>query len=111
MDTPGYDPASVTGMVAGGANVIAFTTGRGSAFGYRPVPVAKPAGRSEPPIAMEEDMDINCGTIVDGTEPLEEAGRGIFQTILDVAPGRSTSSELLVYCELEFVPWRMGAMM
>lgn len=111
MDTPGYDPASVTGMVAGGVNVVGFTTGRGSAFGCKPVPVLKLATNSRVYSAMEEDMDINCGTILEGLECLEDVGRRIFREILDVASGKKTKSELLGYGDLEFVPWRMGAMM
>ncbi len=111
MDTPGYDPASVTGMVAGGANVIAFTTGRGSAFGCKPVPVLKLATTSELFHSMEDDMDIDCGTIVRGEESIEEVGARIFKKILDVASGERTKSELLGYGDTEFVPWRMGAMM
>jgi altronate hydrolase len=111
MDTPGYDPASVTGMVAGGANVIAFTTGRGSAFGCKPVPVVKLATTSELFHAMEDDMDIDCGTIIRGEESVAEVGARIFQKILDVASGERTKSELLGYGDMEFVPWRMGAMM
>lgn len=111
MDTPGYDPASVTGMVAGGVNLVAFTTGRGSAFGCKPVPVLKVASNSRVYAAMEEDMDINCGGILEGVESLEEAAKRIFDEILNVASGKRTKSELLGYGELEFVPWRMGAMM
>jgi len=111
MDTPGYDPASVTGMVAGGANVIAFTTGRGSAFGCKPVPVLKLATTSELFHAMEDDMDIDCGTIIQGEESVEEVGARIFKKILEVASGERTKSELLGYGDMEFVPWRMGAMM
>ncbi|MEJ5378191.1 MAG: altronate dehydratase family protein [bacterium] len=111
MDTPGYDPASVTGMVAGGVNLVAFTTGRGSAFGCKPVPVLKLATNSRLYVSMEEDMDIDCGTILEGLESLEEAGQRIFRAILDVASGKRTKSELLGYGDLEFVPWRMGALM
>lgn len=111
MDTPGYDPASVTGMVAGGANVIAFTTGRGSAFGCKPVPVLKLATRTELFRTMEDDIDINCGTIIEGEESIGDVGARIFKRILEVASGEKTKSELLGYGAMEFVPWRMGAMM
>jgi len=111
MDTPGYDPASVTGMVAGGANMIAFTTGRGSAFGCKPVPVLKLATNSRVYAAMQEDMDIDCGTVLEGLESIRDVGRRIFLEILDVASGKKSKGELLGYGDLEFVPWRMGAMM
>jgi altronate hydrolase len=111
MDTPGYDAASVTGMVAGGANVIAFTTGRGSAFGCKPVPVVKLATNSRLYETMKEDMDINCGPVLDGEATVQELGERIFQEIIEVASGRKTRSEELGYGGLEFVPWRIGAQM
>ncbi len=111
MDTPGYDPASVTGMVAGGVNMVAFTTGRGSAFGCKPVPVLKLATNSRVYAAMQEDMDVDCGTILEGLESIRDVGSRIFLEILDVASGKKSKSELLGYGDLEFVPWRMGAMM
>lgn len=111
MDTPGYDPASVTGMVAGGANIIAFTTGRGSAFGCKPVPVVKIATTTELYAAMENDMDLHCGTLIEGSESLQEIGYRIFRKLVDVASGEKSKSELMGYGDLEFVPWRIGALM
>jgi len=110
MDTPGYDPVAATGQVAGGANLIAFTTGRGSAFGAKPVPSLKLATNSEMYRRMQEDMDINCGDILDGV-PLEQKGAEIFDTLLRVASGEHTKSEDLGYGDLEFVPWQVGAVM
>lgn len=110
MDTPGFDPVSATGQIAGGANLIAFTTGRGSAFGAKPAPSLKLATNSELYRNMEEDMDINCGDILEGTS-VEDKGREIFAALLDVASGRRTKSELLGYGNHEFVPWQIGAVM
>jgi altronate hydrolase len=111
MDTPGYDPVSVTGLVAGGANVVCFTTGRGSVFGCKPVPSLKLATNTPLYRHMEEDMDINCGTIVDGEETVEQAGERIFRLILETASGKRTKSELLGFGEDEFAPWVVGATM
>jgi arabinonate dehydratase len=111
MDTPGYDLVSVTGMIAGGANMICFTTGRGSVFGSKPVPTIKLATNSKIFHAMEEDMDINCGVIVDGEASLEETGAVIFQKILATASGAKTKSELLGFGADEFVPWHLGAIL
>ena len=110
MDTPGYDPVAATGQVAGGANLIAFTTGRGSAFGAKPVPSLKLATNSEIYRRMQEDMDINCGDILDGVS-LERKGAEIFDRLLRVASGEHTKSEDLGYGDLEFVPWQVGAVM
>jgi altronate hydrolase len=110
MDTPGYDPVSATGQVAGGANVLCFTTGRGSAFGCKPTPSIKLATNSIIYHHMIDDMDINCGDIVDGVS-IEEKGREIFDSILRVASGERTKSELLGYGDAEFVPWQVGATM
>lgn len=110
MDTPGYDPVAATGQVAGGANLIAFTTGRGSAFGAKPVPSLKLATNSDIYRRMEEDMDINCGDILDGVS-LEQKGGEIFDKLLRVASGEHTKSEDLGYGDLEFVPWQVGAVM
>jgi altronate hydrolase len=107
MDTPGYDPVSVTGLVAGGVNVICFTTGRGSAFGCKPVPSIKLASNSGLYHRMEDDMDVDCGVILDG-RPLEEVGRHILDEILAVASGKPTKSELAGMGEAEFVPWMKG---
>jgi altronate hydrolase len=111
MDTPGYDPVSVTGHVAGGANIVCFTTGRGSVYGCKPAPSLKLATNSRLFQHMEEDMDVNCGTIVDGTETVEQAGERIFRLILDTASGRKSKSELLGFGEDEFAPWVVGATM
>jgi altronate hydrolase len=110
MDTPGYDPVAATGQVAGGANLIAFTTGRGSAFGAKPAPSMKLATNSDIYRRMIDDMDINCGDILDGV-PVEEKGREIFEKVLKVASGEHTKSEELGYGDLEFVPWQIGAVM
>src|SRR6266498_2580361 len=104
MDTPGHDPVSITGLVAGGCNIICFTTGRGSVFGGKPVPSIKLATNSLVYRHMEEDMDINCGVILEGT-PLETVGRQIFEEIVAVASGKRTKSELAGVGEEEFAPW------
>ena len=111
MDTPGYDPVSATGQVAGGANLICFTTGRGSAYGCAPSPSLKLATNSALWVKQEEDMDINCGSIVDGTESVDEVGERIFQLMLATASGRATKSEQHGYGQNEFVPWQLGAVM
>jgi altronate hydrolase len=111
MDTPGYDPVSVTGHVAGGANVVCFTTGRGSVYGCKPSPSLKLATNTRLYQHMEEDMDVNCGTIVDGTETVEQVGELIFGLILETASGKRTKSELLGFGEDEFAPWVVGATM
>ncbi|MGW2091905.1 UxaA family hydrolase [Promicromonospora sukumoe] len=109
MDTPGYDPVSVTGLVAGGANVVVFTTGRGSVFGCRPTPSIKVATNTPMYSVMSEDMDVNAGVIVDGTATVAEVGRQIFDRILAVASGEQTVSEELEIGAEEFIPWHMGA--
>jgi altronate hydrolase len=109
MDTPGYDPVSVTGQVAGGANMICFTTGRGSCFGCKPAPSLKLATNTPMYNRMSDDMDINCGSILDGGASVEEMGEQIFQLILKTASGQRTRSELLGYGEDEFAPWHLGA--
>ncbi|MEZ6046879.1 MAG: UxaA family hydrolase [Planctomycetaceae bacterium] len=103
MDTPGYDPASVTGMVAGGANVVAFTTGRGSCFGCKPVPSIKIATNTPLFERLGDDMDINAGKIVDGAS-VEEVGREIFEKVISVASGEKTKSELQGIGDEEFCP-------
>jgi arabinonate dehydratase len=108
MDTPGYDPVSATGQVAGGANILAFTTGRGSAYGCKPVPSMKLATNSEVYQRMIDDMDVNCGDVLDGVS-IEEKGREIFERLLRVASGERTKSEALGYGDAEFVPWQIGA--
>jgi altronate hydrolase len=110
MDTPGYDPVSATGQVAGGANVLCFTTGRGSAYGCKPVPSIKLATNTPMYERMKDDMDINCGDILDGVS-VQEKGEEIFREILAVASGKRSKSEELGYGDSEFVPWQIGAVM
>ena len=109
MDTPGYDPVSVTGQVAGGCNLICFTTGRGSVSGFKPAPSIKIATNSDMYEHMKEDMDLNCGEIVTGEESIQQAGERIFEEIIAVASGRKTVSEIYGYGDNEFVPWQLGA--
>ncbi len=108
MDTPGYDPASVTGMVAGGANMVVFTTGRGSCFGCKPVPTIKVATNSPMYHRMLDDMDINAGTILDGDGTVESVGEEIFEQIIAVASGQPTKSESQNIGDEEFCPWVPG---
>ncbi|MEZ5816228.1 MAG: altronate dehydratase family protein [Hyphomicrobiaceae bacterium] len=110
MDTPGYDPVAATGQVAGGCNVLAFTTGRGSAYGCKPTPSFKLATNTDIYNRMIDDMDINCGDIVDGV-PIEQKGREIFEFMLKTASGEKTKSEQLGYGDAEYVPWVIGATM
>lgn len=109
MDTPGYDLVSMTGMIAGGANLICFTTGRGSVCGCKPVPALKLASNSQIYRSMEGDMDIDCGVILDGGASIPEMGQRIFQLILETASGRKTKSEILGFGDDEFIPWHIGA--
>lgn len=109
MDTPGYDPVSATGQVAGGANLIAFTTGRGSAYGCAPAPSIKLATNNRVFEHQEEDMDVNCGGIADGSTSIEERGAYIFQQMLRIASGERSKSEQHGYGQNEFVPWQIGA--
>lgn len=111
MNTPGYDPVSVTGLVAGGANIICFTTGRGSASGSRPAPTIKLSTNTETYNLMPEDMDINCGDIVDEGVSISTKGLEIYNAILDVASGKQTLSEGLGYGNNEITPWHIGAVM
>jgi altronate hydrolase len=111
MDTPGYDPVGATGQVAGGANLVCFTTGRGSVYGCRPSPSIKLATNTGLFERMSDDMDINCGGIIDGTVTVQEKGREIFETILRVASGQASRSEALGMGQEEFVPWYLGAVM
>lgn len=111
MDTPGYDPVSATGQVAGGANMVCFTTGRGSAYGCAPSPSLKLATNSTLWQRQEEDMDVNCGEIIEGKATVEEMGQRIFQLVLETASGRRTKSEQHGYGQNEFVPWQIGAVM
>ena len=110
MDTPGYDPVSATGQVAGGANILAFTTGRGSAYGCKPTPSIKLATNSDVYRKMIDDMDINCGDVLDGVS-IGDKGKEIFDKILSVASGAKSKSEQLGYGESEFTPWQIGATM
>ncbi len=107
MDTPGYDPASVTGMVAGGANMIVFTTGRGSCFGCKPVPSIKVATNTPMYNRLIDDMDVNAGRILDGVA-VDEVGREIFEKIVSVASGEKTKSEMQGIGDEEFCPWSIG---
>ena len=111
MDTPGYDPTSAAGQVAGGANIVCFTTGRGSAYGCKPAPSLKLATNTPMYLRMTDDMDINCGEIVDGAETVQGVGEKIFKMILDTASGKRSKSEELGYGDDEFVPWVIGATM
>jgi altronate hydrolase len=108
MDSPGYDPVASTGQIASGANLICFTTGRGSMFGSKPAPTIKLASNSPMYQRLEEDMDINCGRILDGELSVQEMGQQIFEQILRHASGEPTKSEALGLGDHEFVPWHMG---
>jgi altronate hydrolase len=111
MDTPGYDPVAATGQVAGGANLVCFTTGRGSAFGSKPAPCLKLATNSELHDRQTDDMDINCGEIVSGQETVAECGERIFQQMLATASGQPSKSEAFGYGDNEFIPWQLGAIL
>ena len=111
MDTPGYDPVSATGQIAGGAQVVVFTTGRGSAFGSKPAPTIKVATNDQLYAQMTDDMDINCGDIVSEGVSIEAKGREILDMVLRVASGEKTKSEALGLGDNEFVPWQVGAVM
>jgi altronate hydrolase len=111
MDTPGYDPVSVTGIVAGGANLVCFTTGRGSVFGSKPAPSLKLATTTQLYERMGDDMDFNCGTVLDGEATVSELGDVLFDEILATASGRRTKSEELGFGDEEFAPWQLGAVM
>jgi altronate hydrolase len=108
MDTPGFDPVSATGQIAGGANLIAFTTGRGSCFGAKPTPSIKLATNSHLYERMNEDMDINCGVVIDGEKDIEEMGKEIFEEFISFASGKKTKSEVLNLGRHEFAPWQIG---
>ena len=109
MDTPGYDPISATGQVAGGANLICFTTGRGSAYGCAPTPSLKLATNSALWRRQADDIDLNCGDVLDGGVRIDALGATLFRMMLDAASGRPTRSELHGYGQNEFVPWQIGA--
>lgn len=108
MDTPGYDPVSMTGLVAGGCNIGVFTTGRGSVYGCKPAPCIKVATNTPLFQWMEEDIDINAGTILEGRETVEQVGQRIFEKIISVASGEKTKSELAGLGDEEFAPWQLG---
>jgi altronate hydrolase len=111
MDTPGYDPVSATGQVAGGSNLVCFTTGRGSVSGFKPAPCIKLATNTAMYRRLSEDMDIDCGPILTGDVDIAEMGRRIFRLMLDTASGTPTKSEALGFGDNEFVPWQLGAVM
>ncbi len=111
MDTPGYDPVSATGQVAGGANLICFTTGRGSAYGCAPSPSLKLSTNTALWVKQEDDIDINCGEVIDGSASIDEMGERIFRLMLRTASGEKTKSEVHGYGQNEFVPWALGAVM
>jgi len=111
MDTPGYDPVSATGQVAGGANMIVFTTGRGSAYGCAPSPSLKLSTNTALWVRQEEDIDLNCGEIADGIASVDEIGEKLFRLMLDTASGTKSKSEQHGYGQSEFVPWYVGAVM
>ena len=111
MDTPGYDPASVTGQIAGGCNLVCFTTGRGSAFGSKPSPTIKVATNTAMATRMQDDMDINAGAILTEGVTIEAKGREIYDMFLRVASGEATKSEAQGLGDYEFVPWQIGAVM
>ena len=110
MDSPGFDPVSVTGEIAGGATLIAFTTGRGSCFGSIPSPTVKLASNTPMYRRMEADMDINCGQVIDGDKTLDEMGELIFEKLLAVASGEKSKSEELGVGINEYDPWQVGVL-
>ena len=111
MDSPGYDPASVTGQIASGCNLVCFTTGRGSAFGSKPAPTIKVATNSDMFARMQDDMDVNAGTILSEGVSVEEKGREIYEMFLRIASGEMSKSEAQGLGDYEFVPWQIGAVM
>jgi altronate hydrolase len=111
MDSPGYDPASVTGQIAGGCNLVCFTTGRGSAFGSKPAPTIKLSTHTAMYERMVDDMDINCGDIITGGATIQSKGREIYEMFLRVASGEASKSEAQGLGDYEFVPWQIGAVM
>jgi altronate hydrolase len=111
MDTPGYDPVSITGMIAGGANVVCFTTGRGTVCGFKPVPTLKLASNTTMYERLKDDMDVNCGGILEGRAGIQGMGEKVFDLILKTASGRPTRSENHGFGDNEFVPWHFGPVM
>lgn len=111
MDTPGYDPVSATGQVAGGANLICFTTGRGSTYGCKPTPSLKLASNTPMFTRMSLDMDFDCGGVVDGRQTIQEAGAALLQLMVATASGQRSKSEDNGLGDNEFLPWQLGAVM
>jgi altronate hydrolase len=111
MDSPGYDPVSATGQIASGSQLVVFTTGRGSAFGSKPAPTIKLATNTAMFRVLEEDMDINCGDIIDGGVSIADKGKAILEEVIAVASGKKSKSEALGLGDNEFVPWQIGATM
>ena len=111
MDSPGYDPASITGQIASGCNIVAFTTGRGSVYGSKPAPSIKIATNTPMYDRMSEDMDVNAGVVLDGEASIEQTGNLIFEKLIEVASGNPSLSEAQGLGDLEFVPWQIGAVM
>ena len=111
MDTPGYDPVSVTGMVAGGATVVVFTTGRGSVFGSKPTPTLKLATNSEMALRLSGDIDLDCGPVLTGAATNPELGEDLLDLICATASGQRSLSEDLGIGNEEIVPWQIGAVM
>jgi len=111
MDSPGYDPVSATGQIASGANLLCFTTGRGSVFGAKPVPSLKLSTTTQLYRRMTDDMDLNAGTVLEGTESLQDVGYSIYAAILETASGKQTKSEELGFGEEEFQPWIINAVL
>ena len=111
MDSPGFDPCSVTGQVASGANLVVFTTGRGSVSGYQPTPCIKLSTNSEMYARMSDDMDLNCGDVVTEGVSIQDKGEELFELIIRIASGEKTKSEELGFGGVEFVPWQIGAVM
>ena len=111
MDSPGYDPVSITGEIAGGCNIVAFTTGRGSVFGSKPAPCIKIATNSTMYNRMSDDMDVNAGAVLEDGASIETVGQEIFDLLLDVASGKPSLSEAQGLGDHEFVPWQIGAVM
>jgi altronate dehydratase len=110
MDSPGYDPCSATGQIATGANLLAFTTGRGSVFGAQPTPCLKLASNFVLARSMANDIDVDCSVILDGATS-KEIGQVVYQEMLETASGKQTKSERLGVGDFEFVPWQLGAWM
>ncbi len=109
MDSPGYDPCSVTGQIASGANLICFTTGRGSVSGYQPTPCIKVSSNDDLYARLGQDIDLNCGDIISQGVSLADKGRELFDLMITVASGGHTKSESQGFGSVEFVPWHIGA--